>query len=360
MPSMKTTILILALALPTAAAGDADWTVGGDLRVGALTAETRSNAGATTDSESVRLRARGFWRGTLGDGWRFGTRAAGVFDTDQAGGEFWLRDYAPGPLGLVPGQATIDEAWLEYRADGSAWSIRFGRFQAAFAGADVTKKSLDQNDGPSFDVAWTDGVHLRRDGTDWTTHMIVRHNARQGPTGVLRAPLDFTDPGSRVSAFLALDAKAALGPMVQRTLSVTFVPAALGGGTDAYAAVVAKTAFEWPFGDAGRRFRLGIQAGHAPDAAGIGGEGWQFSFNLLDLAPRHDLALVYAEVDDGWLLSPDFRPAESLLELRWAWRLDDRTTIDARVRRREEIDVPAAAVAARRSDDANLRVTWRF
>ncbi len=148
--------------------------------------------------------------------------------------------------------------------------------------------------------------------------------------------------------------------MVQRTLSVTFVPVALGGGTDAYIVVVAKTALEWPFGDAGRRFRLGIQAGHAPDAAGVGGEGWQLSFNLLDLAPRHDLALFYAEVDDGWLSSPDFRPDESLLELRWVWRLDDRTTIDARVRRREEIDVPAAAVTARRSDDANLRVTWRF
>lgn len=107
---------------------------------------------------------------------------------DRVNEKFWLHAYAPGPSGLENGQGTIDEAYLEYRSAEAPWSVRVGRFQAAWGLDDVMKKSLDQNDSPSFDITWTDGAWLQWQlSDDWTTHVIVRHNDRQGPTGTLRA-----------------------------------------------------------------------------------------------------------------------------------------------------------------------------
>ena len=137
-----------------------------------------------------------------------------------------------------------------------------------------------------------------------------------------------------------------------------------------YLAVTAKAAAEWPLGDKGMRFRLGGEIGYAPDTprretmgSGNGeadGFSWQTSITLGDIRPDHDVGIVYARVADGWLVSSDFRPNDSLLEARWVWRLDPSWQVDARVRRREEINLPPAAAGARRDHDFYLRATWRF
>lgn len=369
----------LAAALISAAAGvqaDDAWQASGDVRFGYVASESRARSGATTDADSFRVRARLRIAGALGGGWHASARAAARLDTEQDDAGTWLRTWAPGPAGLRDGQATIDEAYLEYRAADAPWRLRVGRFQAAFGIHDIMKKSLDQNDSSNFDITWTDGLWLQHGGRDWTTHVIVRHNDRRGPTGTLRPPLDFADSGARVGLFLAAESRTPVGPLVQRMLTVDWLPSALrpGGVADPavedYLAVTAKGAAEWPLGANGTAFRLGGEAGwtaHTPRRETMGsghgdagGLSWQVSFNLIDVRPRHDVGLVYGRIADGWLLSSDFRPNEELVEARWVWQAADAWQIDARIRRREEVDLPAGVVRPRRDDDLYVRATWRF
>src|SRR5690606_32089585 len=159
-PARRLAAAVLLVLLAGGARADDAWTTSGDFRFGYLASETRSRTGAESDTDSLRARARFRLRGDLGGGWSVGGRVAALLDSDQGDEEFWMRSYAPGPSGLVPGQATLDEAYLEYRPAESPWSLRLGRFQAAWGLDDVMKKSLDQNDSTNFDITWTDGAWL--------------------------------------------------------------------------------------------------------------------------------------------------------------------------------------------------------
>src|SRR5690606_18580856 len=103
-----------------------------------------------------------------------------------------------------------------------------------------------------------------------------------------------------------------------------------------------------------RREAVGSGAGSA------GALSWQASPIVIELAPGHDLAPVYRRRARGWLLSGDFRPNDTLAEVRWVWRASEAWQFDARLRRREEIDLPAGVPHARRDDDLYVRATWRF
>ncbi len=366
----------LALAAGFAHASDA-WTASGDMRVGYVASETRARSGAETDADSLRARLRLRLRGDLGGGWHFSGRVAARLDTDQGDEEFWLRTYAPGPAGLRNGQATVDEAYLEYRAADAPWSLRVGRFQAAWGLDDVMKKSLDQNDSPNFDITWTDGAWLQwRPGDDWTTHLIVRHNDRRGPTGTLRPPLGFSDGEARMGALAVVESKTPVGPLIQRVITLNWLPSALHphGAADPhsedYVAITGKATAQWPLGEGGTQLRLGGELGYAPntprrEAMGSGtGDAdafsWQASLNFIDVLPNHDLGIVHGRVADGWLVSSDFRPNDRLTEVRWVWQASPAWQLDARVRRREEIDVPTGAAGTRRDDDIYVRATLRF
>src|SRR3546814_3997224 len=89
------------------------------------------------------------------------------------------------------------------------------------------KKALDQNDSTNFDITWTDGAWWQWRGNHWTTHVIARHNDRRGPTGALHPPLDFADGASRASLFMAVESHDAIGPLVQRMVTLTWLPSAL-------------------------------------------------------------------------------------------------------------------------------------
>lgn len=371
-------LLIAAALVATDVQAADEWQSSGDVRFGYAGSETRSRTGVTTDAGSFRTRARMGFRGEFLGAWQASVRAAVLLDTKQQHDEFWFRTYAPGPAGLEGGQATIDEAYVQYRSERSPWSLRLGRFQVAFAPDDLMKKSLDQNNSTNFDINWTDGAWWQWHGSEWNTHVILRHNDRRGPTSTLRPPLDFADSSARAGVFLATESKTAIGPLVQRMLTLTWLPSSLRphgithSATDDYLAVTAKAAAEWPWGSDGMRFRLGGEIGYAPDtprreAMGSGsgdvdadGLSWQASVTLGDIRPDHDVGIVYARIADGWLLSSDFRPNDSLLEARWVWRLHPAWQVDARVRRREEINLPLVADRARRDHDFYVRATWRF
>src|SRR5690554_5455751 len=372
--------LITAVALALMAGGvhaNDNWQASGDVRFGYVASETRARSGAETDADSLRARARLRLRGDLGGGWHFGGRVAARLDTDQDNEEFWMRTYAPGPAGLENGQGTIDEAYLEYRPAEAPWSLRVGRFQAAWGLDDVMKKSLDQNDSPNFDITWTDGAWLQwRPNEDWTTHFILRHNDRRGPTGTLRQPLAFGDSDSRIGVFAAAESRTPVGPLIQRMVTVNWLPSALhpygvaDPRTEDYFAVTGKATAQWPLGAAGTKLRLGGELGYAPNTprreamnSGTGDAdslSWQASLNFMDILPSHNLGIVHGRVADGWLLSSDFRPNDKLTEVRWVWQATAAWQLDARLRRREEIDLPASAARPRRDDDLYVRATWRF
>lgn len=374
---MKTTLcaLLLVVAAPTAAAPD-DWSFSGDIRAGLLGSETRARSGAVSDSTNWRARLRGGVTIPVRDAWTFNGRLAGLLDSEQTGESFELDWAAPSPSGLGTGQATIDTAHLAYAPAGSPWKVRVGRFQSVFELDGVAKKSLDRLDSPSFDVTWTDGVWVERRFEAVTAHAIIQHNDDDGPTNTLRSPLAFDRGGSRAGLFLGVAANQPLGPLVQRIVAVTWLPGALrplGPAIpmdDDYLAVTAKTAAAWPIGDAGMRFLAALEVGYAPNTptrfvmgSGTTGDAdglaWQASANLYDFVPSHSFGVVYGRVDDGWLISPDFRPNESAVEARWLWKVDASWAVDARVRRRIEMDLPLAT-PARRTEDFYVRATWRF
>jgi hypothetical protein len=255
--------------------------------------------------------------------------------------------------------------------------VRVGRFQAAWGLDDVMKKSLDQNDSSNFDITWTDGAWLQwKASDDWTTHLVLRHNDRRGPTGTLRRPLDFSDDASRVGVLAVAESKTAIGPLVQRVVTLNWLPSALHphGVADPrsadYFAVTAKATAQWALGESGRRLRVGGELGYAPDTprretmnSGTGSAdalSWQASLNVMDILPRHDLGVLYGRVADGWLLSSDFRPNDTQAEVRWVWQATAAWQFDARLRRREEVRLPAGTPHPRRDDDIYVRATLRF
>ena len=176
--------------------------------------------------------------------------------------------------------------------------------------------------------------------------------------------------------FVAAESKTAIGPLVHRVVTLNWLPSALhphgvdDPRTTDYLAVTAKATAQWPLGQGGTTLRLGGELGYTPDTprreavgSGTGSAdalSWQASLNVMDILPDHDLGLVYGRVADGWLLSSDFRPNDTLAELRWVWHATPAWQLDARIRRRQEIDLPASAARPRRDDDLYVRATWRF
>lgn len=378
-------ILLASLAavlacVPAVRAAEAEaqdgWSLSGDLRAGYFGTRTTARDGTGTTDEAVSARLRGAIERRLDDRWRIRMRAAARFSDGQDGVHAYLRGGAPTRTGARFGDATLDEAYLGYAApeDGVRW--RIGRFQAGFPLAGVASKALDRNDGASLDVTWTDGLHVDVPlAAGWRGHAIVEHRPAHGWTGTVRAPLDFSDDDSRASLLVAVENPVPLGAVTQRVLTLSWMPSAVPGGTAAaptsdYGTVDAKVSAGWPIGTSGRRFAAGAEVGHAfgmPRGMQVGtgetgradGLAWQLAASLHDIAPGHHLGLVHGQVGAGWLVSPDFRGNERQTELRYQWRVDAATSVEARVRRRTELRVPAGT-RARVDDDAFVRITRKF
>lgn len=372
--------LFLAGGLATSSPTLADISLGeeltlyGDVRGGYynLHREDRDRTSDTSDDWRARLRAGLQWQ--VGQAWSLATRFAGRYSTAQESHGFALDWHATTPTGLELGESTFDEAYAAY--EGNGWALKVGRFRVSHQLEGVARKGLDRNDSPNTEITWTDGVQWQADLPDgWRATVVADYNGRQGPSTARRKPLDYTHSGTRVSGYAAVENAEPWGPVVQRSLSVTYLPDALHtpitGATQDYSALTGRLALRWPLSASGLDFMLGIEAGHAfntpakdslgmPGSGDSNGEAWQISFNLMDLAPGHNIGLVGGRTGAGWLLSPDFTPNSELLEVRYQWRIDKQQRFEARLRYREDIDKALNAITSRQDTDFYLRYTYSF
>lgn len=376
MPARLLAVAILLAAAPVLAAERNGWETSGDFRGGWFAGETKARDGGESDSDAFNARLRFAVANSFSDRWAFRTRAAGRFSSEQDGTRAYLRGYAGSRTGAAFGDITLDEAYFSYTAPDNGPRMRVGRFQTVFNLPGVAAKSLDRDDSPNTDVTWTDGIHLEMPlAAGWRGHAIAEHRHRRG-TGLARSPLDFDDGDSRVSAFLGAENSQAWGPVTLRMVSLTWMPSSLAvAGTaqpqrEDYLTADARIAATWPVGDSGTKLVAGTEVAYAfntPQSAVVGtgsggdadGLAWQVAASLYDMAPHHNLGIAHGEVGAGWLISPDFRPNDRLTEIRYQWKFAERTSMEARIRERRELEHPAGT-RARVDHDVYVRLTHRF
>jgi hypothetical protein len=373
-------LLLALLALPLAAASMAAQTppaprvtLSGDSRAGYYSMQRDERDGTVIERDELRARVRIGALLQFSDVLTAKVRAAGRFSTEQESVEFYVRDHAPTVDGLLLGEATIDEAYLNFHVTERV-NLRAGRFQSKFVLADLMGKSLDRGDSPNTDITWTDGAHLTLAAArGWNAHLLLQHNGSEGATNAVRRPLDLSSSRSRVTYYGALENSTAWGPVVQRSLAVTLIPGALrvDGEVDDYTAFVARGALAWPV--ARGRLLLGGEAGYAPntparaalqlgDAASgrTGGAAYEIAVTLADAIRGHRFGLAYGEAQAGWLISPDFRNNDRLTEGRYQWQFARSHSFEARVRHRYDLEQPISAERKREDLDFYLRITSRF
>lgn len=382
-PVLRVSLLLAAAGAVTsfgavgAPADTNDWKFSGDLRGGYFASERTARDGSESDQDSFSARLRLAFEKPLGSGWTARTRVAGRFSSEQDGIDVYLRSYAPTRTGTAFGDITLDEAYFGYQGPGDGLKLRVGRFQTAFAVPGVASKGLNRNDSPNIDVHWTDGVHLELPvAGGWRGHLIGQYRDAKGSGGVAYAPLDFSDSSSRSTMFLGLENKQPLGPVTQRMLSLTWMPDSLADrgladpSREDYVTVDARVAAEWPLGASGPRLVTGAEVGyalHTPRSAvtGTGGSGdagglaWQVQASIYGFAPKHNIGVAFGSADAGWLISPDYRPNDRAVEIRYQWQFLPKTSMEARVRERRELEHPAGT-RARVDHDLYVRLSHKF
>lgn len=345
----------------------------GDLRFGAYIIRKADRDGSKVDTDDVRGRVRlgvAFQKEKTLSG---RVRLAGRYSDEQEVISFEVNDHNPA---RSFGISTLDEANLTYRS-GKNW-LRFGRMQTKFELEGVAKKSLDRNNSPNVDIDFTDGIYFKRDhGNKWKSHFIVQHNPEEGPTDVLRPPLDVSEEAD-LTLFYGLEMKNKIkaSGFTQIGAGLTVIPdgllvdGTLAGERDNYFGIVGRFAYQRAL-QGGRRLLLAGALSHAPNtpqesALGIGGSkqsggnAFQASINWLDFTPNHSAGVVLGIAQGGWLLSPDFRNNERLIEGRYKWQMTKKWRVETRIRQRKELEQRTTATQKRDERDFYLRFTYKI
>lgn len=375
---LAATIVIASASAAFSAETEASpFTFNGDLRGGYFTAH-RSDRNDTHDvTDEFRARIRLGVGVKLSERVQLKARFAGRYSTIQDGSFFSIDDHVPATDGLRRGDSTIDQLYAKFTPD-SRWQVKLGRMHTKFELKGVAKKSLDRNDSPNVDITWTDGAHvIYQADSGWKGHLILQHNADEGATTVRRKPLNFSDDSSRVTYFFAWENNQVWGPIVQRGIDLTYTPDALqvdgssGGKIDDMLNLVVRGAAQWPVGDNGMQFLLGGEAGYAFNtqthvaaktgtSGDVSGAALQLSANFMNIIPQHSFGIVYGHVESGWLLSPDFRNNNTLIEGRYLWKRNKKEKLEIRLREREDLDQLVATARKRTDVDLYARYTWKF
>jgi hypothetical protein len=348
----------------------------GDFRplINYLDRTNRADQDLTETIGQARIRLKGAARFT--DLIGVGARVAGRCSTDECDLE-WVNDRStPQQNGLQNGQFTFDEAYVHF-FQAERFDLTLGRQQTRMVlRGGVFSRSLDRNNSNNTNVTWTDGAHFAlRERRGWDTHVIIDHNAALGSGSVRRGQLDFTPSSARTSYYAGTENRVPIGPIVQRSLSVTYLPNALlvdgdiDGRRDSYIGYVGRMAFRWPMQTDGPFFRGGFEVGYAPNvptpdganlATSVDNVAWNVTASIMNFKPRQNIGIFYSHTGAGWLISPNFVHNEESFEIRYQWRPRNRAAVDFRVRWREDLEQLTTAIRKRERFDAFLRATWQF
>lgn len=331
------------------------------------------------DSRNVfrtRWRIRTTWR--FDERLRVVGRVAGLCSTLECSPDFILQPDIPGATSIKDGQITIDEFFLHWFRT-ARFDVALGRMQTKFISrGGVFSKSLDRNDNNNLRVNWTDGLFATYKAKNgWASSLILQYNSEDGAGNVRRPPLNFESDSARVSYHAAFENVEPKRLLIQRALTVSYLPSSLqqtSAGSvvlDDYTGVVGRMAHRWPKRDEGWRIRSSIEAGYAPTtqskaAAGVvgnhdaGGLAWAITSSIMDFRPGHSIGFNYARTEAGWLLSPQYGSNEELFEIRYMWRPTDRITLDVRGRWRDELQTLVNPDPSRDRFDFYARLTWSF
>jgi hypothetical protein len=347
-----------------------------DLRLGYFENEVDQRDNEVTGDDRIEARWRLRMKANLLPNLRLVSRVAGLCSNDECSPNLVLENYIPSRSGMNDGDITLDEAYLHlFRF--KRFDLAAGRMQTKFvARGGVFTKSLDRNDSNNVNVNWTDGLHATfRHKNGWVPHLILQHNAKEGPTNVRWEPLDFSDSAAQITYFFAVENLERTPIFLQRGLDISYLPKSLlkdgelSGRREDYYGVVLRSANRWPAKAEGIRLRVASEVGYAAntqtnDAAGLAGEGstdglaWNVALSLMDFKPNHSVGINYGQAGAGWLLSPQYRPNESLAEVRYQWRKSQRLAFDFRIRKREELEQLQFSDRKRKELDFFLRFTW--
>jgi len=354
------------------------WQIAGDMRIGFVRAERDERDGSVSTNSNLqgRFRIGGIYH--IND-WLLGNaRIATACTSDRCGFDPTLDSTIDTQTSANEGEITFDQLYLHiFRRE--RFDIAFGRLQTKFvARAGVFAKSLDRNDSNGFNVNWTDGAHATyhfKNGS--IIHFIPEYNDPDGPSNVKRFPLNFSSSDARVSYFVAWESQRRIGPITQRGFDVTYLPSALlkeripTGPIEDYVGIVARMATARPFGTSGTRWNIAAEIGYAPEtptraALGLPGlgdaDGMAFTFaaSLMDLRPNHSIGINYGRAAPGWLLSPQYRDNEELIEIRYLWRRSRILALDFRIRGRRDLVKPISEPQRRDEIDFFARFTVGF
>jgi hypothetical protein len=353
------------------------WKVGGDIRpiIDGLYEKARDGSSENDRVAGFRARIGASWGATRSV--RLGARLAGAGFAGDFNPEFIRPGAIPDQSSLEGGQFTLDQLYFHWKRV-SRFDVAVGRLQTRFTlRGGVFAKSLDRNDSSNVNVTWTDGLHAAIRGGGWVSNFVVQRNSAEGSGSIRRDPLNFDDSDARTTYFLGFENQQRWGPVVQRAFDISYLPSSLlkdgvpdGRRTD-YWGLVGRLAFKWPQRIEGPYLRAGVEVGYAPEsptskAVLLGGSGdsdglaWDVVASVMDFAPGHSIGLNYGRTGAGWLLSPQFRPNEEMIEIRYQWRTERLPLVEARIRRRKELHQRVLTVQKRSQYDFFLRLTWQF
>ena len=351
-------------------------TIDGDLRPIYNAYDRERRNGTSRSDEQLGFRARFLADFGLSDSVHVGARLAGVCFVDDCNLEFVRGSTTTTSSGLKSGQFTFDELYLHwFRTERG--SIAVGRLQTrAVLRSGVYAKSLDRNNSNNVNINWTDGIlGIYRAQNGWRSSFVLERNDSDGASSIRHGPLDFNDSEARNTYFTGFENIDSWGLIVQRAFDVSYIPNSLlvdgnaNGRREDYWGLVGRLVVRWPQRSEGIRLRSGLEMGYAPetptaqavnlekDADGL---AWDVVVSVMDFLPGHSIGVNYAQTGSGWYLSPQFRPNEELLELRYQWRPAYFPLVEIRIRERQDLQQETTAIRKRHEIDGYFRLTWEF
>ena len=295
---------------------------------------------------------------------------------DDCNLEFVLDSTPSTNSGLKGGEFTFDELYLHwFRTERGSFAV--GRLQTrAVLRSGVYAKSLDRNNSNNVNVNWTDGfLAIYRAQNGWRSSFVLERNDSDGASSIRHGPLDYNDSEARNTFFAGFENIDSWRLVVQRAFDVSYLPNSLlvdgnvNGRREDYWGLVGRLAMRWPQRSEGIRLRSGLEIGYAPetptaqavnleeDADGL---AWDVVVSVMDFLPDHSIGVNYAQTGSGWYLSPQFRPNEELLELRYQWRPAHFPLLEIRIRERQDLQQETTAIRKRHEIDGYIRLTWEF